>query len=267
MLTWRNDKFFLSAAGDDSYFWRNGRARLSYGPFDDCLKYDLKASSCYLETERSFRFNEWLVDKSHGVIPIAYEYEKSYEGCGNLLCTIPIPINVEKIQYRENKLRDKIVVFHGLNRYGFKGTRHVEKAFRILNERYPNDLSLNIEGKLPLDKYLELMAKTNVVVDQTNSYSVGLNGLYAMAMGKVVLGGAEVESLRALKIDRTPVINVLPSARNIVERIEWLLDHRAMIPEVGYESRAFVDKHHNYVAVADRYVSAWRDSDNKSKAM
>lgn len=36
-----NGKFFISAAGDDAFFWRFGRKYLRYGPFDDFLKFDV----------------------------------------------------------------------------------------------------------------------------------------------------------------------------------------------------------------------------------
>ena len=42
-LIQNSKKFFLLAAGSDAYFWRYGRSKLKYGPFDDVLKYDLNA--------------------------------------------------------------------------------------------------------------------------------------------------------------------------------------------------------------------------------
>ena len=103
--------------------------------------------------------------KSNGVIPIMYEYEVSYSDVENRLNTIPIPINIEKIKYQDNIVKEKVVIFHGLSRYGFKGTRHVEEAFDYLRQKYPNDLELVIKGNLPLNEYLDLMSRTNIVID------------------------------------------------------------------------------------------------------
>ena len=256
----QNEKFFISAAGDDAYFWKYGRERLRYGPFDDFLKYDLKRKNCILESKKLFDFNSRLVAKSRGIIPIMYEYEESYRDCEKRLKTIPIPINLDKIAYKENIIKDKIVVFHGLNRYGFKGTRFVKEAFSILRKRYPNDLDLVIEGNLPIDDYLALMAKTNIVIDQTNSYSCGVNGIYALAMGKVVLGGAEPESLKSHGVNHSPVVNVLPSVESIVREVEKILELRNDIGALGESSRVFAEKNHCHIKIAEQYVKLWNDN-------
>lgn len=253
----KNRKFFLSGAGDDAFFWQHGRKNLKYGPFDDFLKYDLQKKTSPLESKKSLDFNEWLVSKSNGVIPIMYEYEKSYEICSKRLNTIPIPINLSKIKYKDNELNGKLVVFHGLNRYGFKGTRHVEKAFDYLRAKYPNDLELVIEGNLPLDEYLQLMQRTNVIIDQLYSHSLGVNGVYALAMGKIVMGGAEPESLVSLGIESSPVINLKPNVQSIIDEIEKLLQNRDNVKAIGFESREFAEKVHGHRKVAQQYVETW----------
>lgn len=255
----RNRKFFISAAGDDAFFWRNGREMLRYGPFDDFLKYDIRKKDFFMSKEKSYKFNEWLVERSDGVIPIMYEYELSYKGSPKLLKTIPIPMNLSKINYKENIPRDKLTVFHGLNRYGFKGTRHVEEAFKILAGRYPNDLELIIEGKLPLNQYLEIMKRANLVIDQTYSYSLGMNGVYALAMGKVVLGGAEPESLLSFGVEHSPVVNIEPSSSSIVKAVERLLQEKKRIPEIGFSSRKFAENNHCHVDIASKYISTWSE--------
>lgn len=256
-----SEKIYMLAAGDDSYFWRYGRKRLKYGPFDDSLKYDYGGKSTfYMESDKAFEINKYVADNVDGIIPIMYEYETSYEGHKNLLNTIPIPINTDKIKYEENIVSEKLVVFHGLNRYGFKGTRHVEEAFAILSKKYPNKLELIIDGKMPLEKYLKVMRKANVVIDQTNSYSLGVNGVYALAMGKVVLGGAEPESLKSLGVNKSPVINIKPNAQSIVEEIEKLLSNKENITKIGYESRKFAEEVHGYVKVAKQYLETWREN-------
>jgi glycosyltransferase involved in cell wall biosynthesis len=255
-----NRKFFLLGAGSDSYYWRYGRELLEYGPFDDNLKYDLKLPSSPLETDKAFYFNEWLLEQSNGVIPIMYDYEIGYNSVKNRLNTIPIPINTNKIKYEENIVKGKVIVFHGLSRYGFKGTRHVEKAFNYLRKKYPNDLELIIDGNLPLNEYLELMSRTNVVIDQTNSYSLGVNGVYALAMGKVVMGGAEPESLKSHRVVKSPVINLKPDHNSIIQAIEKLLENKKNIQTLGYESRKYVEEVHDHIKVAQQYIDTWNSN-------
>ena len=257
-LIQNSKKFYLLGAGDDAYFWANGRKKLKYGPFDDFLKYDMNnANGFFMENQRAFQVNKFIADNCDGIIPIMFEYETSYDKHPNLKKTIPIPINIEKIEYKENKIIGKIVVFHGLNRYGFKGTRHVEEAFKILEKKYPNDLELIIDGNMPLEKYLEVMRKTNIVIDQTNSYSLGVNGIYALSMGKVVLGGVEPESLKSLEVENSPAINIKPNAQSIVEEIEKLLEKKEQLRDIGLQSRKFAKETHSHIKIAKKYLKAW----------
>lgn len=252
-----NDKFFLSGAGDDAFFWRHGRKNLKYGPFNDFLEYDHRSNFFHMDTQKAYDFNCKLLNSANGLIPIMYEYEMSYEGNPKRLNTIPIPMNMKKIEYRDNIVNNKLVIFHGLNRYGFKGTRHVEEAFDYLRKKYPNDLELVIDGQMPLDEYLQLMQRTNIVIDQMYSHSLGVNGIYALAMGKVVMGGAEPESLKSLGVDDSPVINLKPNAQSIIGEIEKLLDRRDQIIELGFQSRCFAEEVHSHTKVARQYIETW----------
>lgn len=256
-LMQRNGKFFMLAAGDDAFFWRRSRNIMRYGPFDDFLKYDLKLNEFYMQEDRYYQFNKWLAEAVSGIIPVMYEYEVAYQGFKNLRPVIPLPINTDKIKYNKNYVNDKIYIFHGLNRYGFKGTRFVEEAFKILSERYPNDITCSIEGQLPLSEYLEIMDQTNIVIDQASSYSSGMNGLFALAMGKIVLGGAEPESLHSFGVSSSPIYNILPDTLDIVAKIETLIDQKSDFEILGQKSRNFVEEQHNYIKIAENYIAQW----------
>lgn len=252
-----NSRSFLLAAGDDAYFWKYGRKKLAYGPFDDFLKYDIHQENYYMDSHRALEHNNFIINHVEKIIPIAYEYKVSYESHPKISGCIPIPINTNKIKYTENIPQQKLVIFHGLNRYGFKGTRHIEQAFSYLQEKYPNDIECIIDGKMPLDKYLSVMKRANIIIDQANSYSCGVNAIYALAMGKIVMGGAEPESLLSLGVSNSPVINIKPSAASIIQKIQNILDIRQSIPEIGYRSRQFVEENHCYLKVAQKYLDAW----------
>lgn len=253
-----NERTFFLAAGDDAYYWRVGRASLEYGPFDDSLKYDLNLKNSPLEGEKVFSINKRITENSDGVIPVAYEYDLSYRGNKKKKSLIPLPLNTRNVRYSENKVMGKVMIFHGLNRYGFKGTRHVERAFEFLQGKYSRHLDLIIDGKMPLDRYLEVMQRANVIIDQTNSYSMGMNGIYALGMGKVVLGGAEPEALEAMGVSESPAINVLPSYLSIVDAVERILESREEILKIGEDSREFVEKVHHNVVIAEKYLKVWR---------
>lgn len=253
----KNGKVFLLAAGDDAFFWKFGRERLKYHPLDESLRYDLKQKKSIYESKFFLVCNKYIVNCVRGIIPVMYEYQICYKEQPNLLAVIPIPVNVDLIAYEKNIIKDKITIFHGLNRPGFKGTRHVEEAFKILKERYPEELELIIEGNLPLDEYLKLMKRTNVVIDQLYSHSCGVNAIYALAMGKVVMGGGEPESLSSLNIESSPVINLNPNANSIIEEVEKLLNKKGEFVSMGYASRQFAERVHGHLNIAEKYINSW----------
>lgn len=250
-------RMFLSACGDDALFVQRGIGGMRYNPVDDAVTIDLGLTAHPLSTDAELRWNDEIADLVDGVIPVMREYEIGYSGRANLRPTIPLPVNTRKVAQLPNRAGDKLVVMHGAGRFGFKGTRHVLEAFRILEEKHPGRFEFLHLSNLPIAEYLAIMARVNVVVDQTNSYSCGMNALFAMAMGKVVLGGAEPESLSIYGGEQTPVRNILPDAADIVARLEILLAERDNLPELGNQSRAFVEKHHDYRKVAERYVVEW----------
>lgn len=253
----RNKKCFLAACGDDYAFVCLGSKQMRYSPIPDSILYDLKLDKHPLDTVAAKAWLAEVVDKVDGVIPVMHEYELGYSNCKKLQRCIPLPLDVSEVKSFEMPPTDVITVFHGDNRYGFKGTRYVEEAFTILKQRYPSQLELVIAGNMPLADYLRQMQKAHIVVDQVNSYSCGMNALYAMAMGKIVLGGAEPEGLTSLGLTSTPVINVTPSGDSIVDAIEALLADRNKLVSLGRASRAFVEEHHCSVKVAQRYMSVW----------
>ena len=254
-----NEKSYLLAAGGDSYYYKKcGEGVFKYSSIQGMLNYP--DEWCFVEdwNQPSVRlWNEKLACSVDGVIPAAFEYAISYQGMKNLSQSVLMPINFNKIKYRENILRQKLVVFHGLNRIGEKGTDIIENAFEYLRRKYPNEIECIVDGRLPLDKYLELMGRVNIVVDQVYSYGPGMNVIYALAMGKIVLGGNEPEFSKHFGLTDYPVVNIKPDYLDIVEKIEFFLGKKQEILERGYASRMATEKYHNYIDIAKKYIEIW----------
>ena len=126
-----------------------------------------------------------------------------------------------------------------------------------LKENYPNEVEIVIDGKMPLNKYLKVLEETNVVIDQALSYEYGMNAIYSMAMGKVVLSGNEPECQQEFGRTDIPVINILPSEDDIYNKLEQLVLNKESVIEIGKKSRQFVEDFHHYVKVAQQYIDTW----------
>ncbi|KQB03559.1 glycosyltransferase [Vibrio metoecus] len=256
-----NKKTYLLAAGTDSFYLKYAREKMKYTPIDDYLKFDYKKSRHQYEKLNYFSFNKWFASKVNGIIPIMYEYSVCYSDMKNLKQCIPIPMNIDDIAFHENNFNGVLKVFHGLNRYGFKGTKYVEDAFNELNLKYRGKIDTVIAGKMPLDEYLKVLQNANVIIDQTSSYSIGVNAVYSLAMGKVVLGGAEPESLKVFNVNASPVINITPDKESIIQAVEGIINDKDALKKISKQSREYVELVHDYRKVALEYIKIWNSQD------
>ena len=55
-----------------------------------------------------------------------------------------------------------------------------------------------------------------------------------------------------------PGIHIRPDVEQIYQQLRYIVEHKKDIPEWGYKSRKYIEKHHHYVKVAQRYVEAWK---------
>lgn len=251
-----SEKMFLSSCGLD-YFVYSDRAKLKYNPIDESIILDANGRNMFID-KHYYRNNIEVVNLVDGIIPISYTYSEAYRQNNKLLDAIPLPINVDKIKFiPQNIKNNKLKIFHGINREGFKGTKYIREAMERLKAHYPNEVEIIIDGRMPLNKYLQVLGETNIVVDQALSYGYGMNAIYSMAMGKVVLSGNEPETQKEFGRTDIPVINILPSVEDIYNKLEKLVLNKKNVIEVGEKSRLFVEDFHHYVKVAQKYVDTW----------
>jgi hypothetical protein len=257
-----NGKVFLSGAGLNTYsfaFWYNNKNSKYYhythGELEGTKNTNYKFP--YYNTPKRISNELGILNRINGYIPIMYEYSEPYRNFHNLLKTIPIPINLNKFIYRPNKINKKIVFFHGLTR-PCKGGEFIIKAFDILSKRYPNDADFFYKGGLPFNDYIQLLQRTNVVLDDVNAYSLGMNALFSMAQGKIVMGGAESVASEELGYSFCPAINLTRDVNQIISSIEYVLDNRNNIEEIGFNSRRLVEIYHDHIKIAQEYVNIWK---------
>ena len=250
-------KVFLNAAGTDALNTIWAQKNLAYNPYEDYIALDLKRDKNPYLTRQSVNLNKLLAENVDGIIPSNFDYTGGYEPYGSLRKCIPFPVNLKKINFIQNKLVGRLKFFHGVSRYGFKGTKYIEGAFTKAQRNYGDRIICTSDGQLPLIEYLKVLGDANVVLDQCNSYGYGMNAVFAMAMGKVVLSGSEIGALDALGIDKSPVINIRPDEDHILSKIEYVLSSKTKLEQMGLESRNYAEQVHDCNKVALRYLAEW----------
>lgn len=195
------------------------------------------------------------------VIPVMYGYAEPWrkskfaKGCV-VFETIPLPVST--INYEShNIVKDKIVIFHGIIRPEDKGTPIIVEAMDLIQCKYGNKVECIAKGGMPLNEYLPLLYRTNILIDQVYADSVGMNGLFALAMGKVVLGGNEIENQKEFKEFDCPIINIEPNVDMIFNILEDLIMHPQNIELLATKSRKYVERVHNSKLIAQRYIETF----------
>jgi len=193
------------------------------------------------------------------IVPIEYEYAVGYKNNPKLAPVIPFGINTKEVPYTPNTLRDgKVVFFHGLNDEAKKGTPFIRAALERLKENYPHDVEVIIDGHMPFETYLEVLGRTNVLLDQCCGYGYGLNAGLSMAKGKVCMAPCRPEAMAALGVTECPVLHIQPDAGQIYRQLVHVLENKDKLEQWGYESRRYIESRHDYIQIAQSYLDAWR---------
>ena len=193
------------------------------------------------------------------IIPTIYSYSLGYEG-KNMYDIIPFPINLDGLDYKPNIPKGKIVFFHGINRELAKGTPFIREALNRLAERYPNDVEIVINPRMPYAEYVQVMRRANVIVDQCCGNGNGMNALISMAQGKVVMAGNDPNERPGIDCDFCPTVHIAPNVDQIYSQMEFVLENRDKIEQWGYESRKYVETYHECKMIAQKYVDAWKST-------
>ncbi|MHD0319364.1 glycosyltransferase [Fusobacterium sp. THCT1E2] len=251
----KNGKIYLSACGDDYFYLTYAKNILKYFTHSYV---DSKKLKYFLVKEK--KIHNYI----DGIIPTMYDYSIGYKDSqyfkeGKVLETIPMPIDSQIIEYKKNEFKDKIIIFHGINREDVKGSSYIKEALERIKVKYSNKVEIIISEKLPLNKYQEILEKSNIILDQCKSYSYGMNAIYAMAMGKVVLSGNEIENIKELKREDIPVINIRPEVIDIEKKIEYLIENPNLIFDIGEKSRKFIEEVHDMKIVAKKYLEIFKN--------
>lgn len=226
---------------------------------DNSLKKQFKFPLKY-RIENYRKTFEWLKENCQKLITSDLDYEIPMQKMGFTTTFIPNPINVDTIAFQPIENADKIVIFLGINRLSSikKGISYFEKALEIIREQYADKIEIIRTENMPYNEYIVAYNKAHIILDQVFAYDQGYNALEAMAKGKVVFTGAEIEFLNQYKLQEDEVcINSLPNENEITAKLSFLIEHPEKIKEISKNARNFIEKEHDYKIIAAKYLVCW----------
>jgi glycosyltransferase involved in cell wall biosynthesis len=209
--------------------------------------------------ENHKKAHNFVIENCKGIIASDIDYIDATKNHSKFLGLIPTPINVDKLIFNELSIENKIVIFLGINEWSYnqKGSFYFEKALEIIREKYLEKVEIIITRTIPYKKYINLYNSTHILLDQTFSYDQGYNALEAMAKGKVVFTGAEPEFMNHYNLSERVAINAVPDIDYLVNELSFLIENPNEIIAIGKRARAFIEKEHNYIKIAEKYLEVW----------
>ena len=260
----QNEKLFLLSSGADAIgvqFMLDKKFKYSIlTPYLE--KREIRNEYPYIlryVSENHLRLHHYVFENINGVIATDFDYVLPLLGHKKYIGLVPNPINTTKIAFSALEIKDKIVLFLGINRYNYikKGIRFFEEALAIIERKYSDKVEIIITENIPYEQYIELYNKAHILLDQVYAYDQGYNALEAMAKGKVVFTGAEKEFTEHYHLTERVAINALPDVNDLVNELSFLIENPQEIIEIGKRARTFIEKEHDYIKSATSYLNLW----------
>lgn len=260
----KNKKIFLLSC---SYDYLNVKFCFENPQFKSVIplylnhKIDKKSFENILKFRRkSFKkLHHFIYTNCAGIIASDLDYHLPLIEKSKYLGLIPNPVNISKIEFCSLKIVDKIIIFHGINELNYlkKGNNIFEQALAVVNQKYADKIEIITTKSLPYNEYIKLCNSAHIVLDQVYSYDQGYNALEAMAKGKVVFTGAETEFMNHYHLTEKVAVNALPDVDYLVNELSFLIENPEEIILIGKRAMAFIEKEHNYIKIAQRYLDVW----------
>ncbi|WP_159799744.1 glycosyltransferase [Flavobacterium sp. MK4S-17] len=263
----QNKKAFLLCCGID-YTIVNALLNntFTYSLLDPYLKdNNLKDKYRYIfdyQKKAHKKIHTLLYKNVNGVIASDMDYHIPLKDNPLYLGMIPNPINTDNIIYKETSSIEKTIIFLGINRWNYnqKGIFYFEEALKVIKEKYPEKIEIIIVENLPYAEYTQKLDTAHILLDQVYGYDQGYNALEAMAKGKVVFTGAEEEFMKYYNLTERVAVNALPDVQAIVNELCNLIENTEEIMAMGKRARQFVEREHNYLNIAEKYLKAWESN-------
>ncbi|NGY35942.1 glycosyltransferase [Flavobacterium sp. XN-5] len=259
-----NSKVFLLSSGYDylnvKYCFENPKyksviqaylqGRIKAQDFQNVLKYKTKSFK---------KLHQFIYSNIQGIIASDMDYHFPLLQNPKYLGLIPNPINTLKINFKPLETDHKIILFHGINQANYykKGNDYFEKALKIITVKYGGKVEIITTHDVPYGTYINSYNKAHILLDQTYGYDQGYNALEAMAKGKVVFTGAEQQFMSHYKLTKKVAINAIADVDYLVKELSYLIDNPNDIIAIGNRARAFIEKEHDYIKIAERYTETW----------
>lgn len=204
-------------------------------------------------TPRRLEYHKWFIDRVDVIVPATYSYYLGYKEKINLGRSVMLPGSGNYIT-QVKKPGNKLKILFGITRRDFKGAEYIEEALEMIKQKYEYRVEIKIVEKMPFEDYKKLLDDTDLLIDQCKSYFYGMNAIFAMERGVIVLSGAEKNAAKHFELNEIPIFNILPDSKQIFYELEKLVKlEKHEILELKKEVIAYVYEKHNCKSISNKF--------------
>lgn len=251
LLKLKRANIILLCCGDDVEFIRSGRKGIIKNwPYAD-INLPYKG---YYSKISDIIIHHLTALFAKKIIPVMYDYAYPWRLSkykDKVTETIPLACDGSIIEHIVKKDKGApITIMHGINREDFKGTEIIKQALEIIKKKYADNVKILYPEKLPFNAYMEMIKNIDISIDQTKGNSYGMNAIYSMLAGHIVLAPANSEFKNDLDINDCPIISINNTPEEIVRKIEWILNNTADMERLKEKTIQFAKETHDPVKIA-----------------
>jgi hypothetical protein len=245
----------LCAAGSDSYWLAYCKSHLAYNPFDS-INDPVPAFSQFPATA----LNHYIASKVSIITGFTPDYYYAYNT--SFYSHTPVQfvpmtgcplLRSDATDY--NPLKKTIKVLFGSNKPRFKGAHVITEALAAFGLEH-SDVELVLPSMCSSSEWINCVKACDILVDQCRTYSYGVNALYGLAFGKIVLTGWNWGATPFYSGLIPPVIPIRPSVESIYESLVSAYHLYRSGRHSPSKCADFYDRFHSPVSVASRFISA-----------
>jgi hypothetical protein len=213
----------------------------------------------YLKPNKE-KIHKLVYKNIQGVIASDIDYYLPLQNHKQFIGMIPNPIIIKKTANSFTETNLPIIIFLGINRgtYNKKGISFFEQALQIIQNQFTTKVKVITVEDIPYQEYITLYDQAHILLDQVYAYDQGYNALEAMAKGKVVFTGAELEFMDYYNLEETVAINALPDVAYLVKKIAYLIENPEDLKAISNRAKSFIEKEHDYIKIASKYIETWK---------
>ncbi|MDB4770103.1 hypothetical protein OAF97_01400 [Akkermansiaceae bacterium] len=209
----------------------------------------------------SMTYYNWFINNVTKIVPSMYSYYLGYKKNSKVTSQIPLP-GGNKIGEAKVIARDaKIKILFGITRRDFKGSKFIVQALDRVRKVFSDKVEIIIVEHLALKEYLDYLKEADILIDQCKSYDYGMNAIFGMQNGCIVLSGFEKEAISYSRFKGCPIINITPSADDIFDKIESIcMLKKEKIVDLKKQSLFFVKENHSAKQIAESFIKLYQNS-------